>query len=217
MMGIRGLVARRLLARPNTRSVTHQLRRRRFERFLREVGVKPEDRILDVGGYPYFWHGSGLERNVTILNVQLPPTRERPFTWILGDACRMRMFPDKAFDVVFSNSVIEHVGDVERQAAMAGEVRRVARRYWVQTPYKHFPIEAHFVFPCFQYLPGPFREVVARAWPFSYAKMLGLDPMQEARHIWLLDRRRMRALFPDADLLVERFAGLTKSLIAVQR
>jgi len=175
------------------------------------------DRILDVGGYAYFWDGSGLEQNVTILNVQLPQVRKGPFEWVEGDACCMGMFADQSFDVVFSNSVIEHVGAFERQAAMAREVRRVAGRFWVQTPYKHFPIEAHFVFPGFQYLPARLREVVAKGWPFSYAKMLGLDPIQEARHIWLLDRRRMSALFPDAELLLERFAGLPKALIAVHR
>ena len=70
---IREFVRRKLLARPNTGSVTHPLRRRRFERFLSELRVGPRDRILDVGGSPYFWNESGLEGSVTILNAQLPP------------------------------------------------------------------------------------------------------------------------------------------------
>jgi len=172
---------------------------------------------LDVGGSPYFWRESGLEGRVTILNVQLPAVQEGPFEWVQGDACSMSMFANRAFDVAFSNSVIEHVGPFQRQAAMAGEVRRVGKRCWVQTPYKHFPVEAHFVFPGFQYLPLRLREAVARVWPFSYAKMLGLDPVRDARNIWLLDRRQMKTLFPDADILVEWFVGLPKSLIAVYR
>ncbi len=217
MRGVSRFVASRLVARPDPRSITHRIRRRRFERFLRELEVKPHDRILDVGGSPYFWRGSGLEAKVTILNTRLPEVQEAPFQWVYGDACAMTEFDDLVFDVVFSNSVIEHVGGSQRQSAMAAEVRRVGKRYWVQTPYKHFPVEPHFLFPAFQYFPRPIKVFISRIWPFSYARIHGLDPLEDIRDIRLLNRRELQALFPDADVLVERLGGLVKSLIAVRR
>ena len=73
----------------------------------------------------------------------------------VGDAVDMPGISDGAFDVVFSNSVIEHVETYENQRRMAAEIRRVGRRYFVQTPNRHFPLEPHFLVPGFQLLPYP--------------------------------------------------------------
>jgi hypothetical protein len=198
------------------RPSTSSFRVKRLQLFLKLLEVKPTDQILDVGGRPDTWGGTGLEGNVTILNIDLPESRPQPFRWIASDACEMTALRDHSFDIVFSNSVIEHVGDFGRQEMMAHEVRRVGRKYWVQTPYKHFPIEIHFLFPFYQYLPRPLRIGVGRVRPFSHAQVLGLDPIQAADDICLLDRTGFRLLFTDAQILSERFCGLTKSLIAVR-
>ena len=194
-------------------NINNQFRQIRFQNFLERLQVTAQDKILDVGGYQHFWEGSNLEKNVTILNIELPQQQPAPFTWVQGDACAMTMFQDQQFDIVFSNSVIEHVGNMARQQLFAQEVQRVAKRYWVQTPYKHFPIEPHFVFPFYQYLPRQLRNFIAKVWPFSFAKMLNLDPIAEAEHIWLLGKRDLRTLFRNAELYNENFMGLTKSLI----
>lgn len=194
-------------------TVNNKFRQVRFQNFLEKLQVTAQDKILDVGGYQHFWEGSNLEKNVTILNIELPQQQPAPFTWVQGDACAMTMFQDQQFDIVFSNSVIEHVGDMARQQMFAQEVQRVAKKYWVQTPYKHFPIEPHFVFPFYQYLPHQTRNFIAKVWPFSFAKMLNLDPIAEAEHIWLLGKRDLRTLFRNAELYHENFMGLTKSLI----
>ena len=176
--------------------------------------VVKTDLILDVGGSPYFWEGSGLEYNVTILNVSLPSPRSQIYHWVQGDACDMPMFDNQSFDIVFSNSVIEHVGDLDRQLQMAEEIRRVGKRYWVQTPYKHFPVEPHFVFPFFQYLPYPMRIFVAQYWPFSFAKRQKRDPRSDVDSIWLLNNIQMKALFNDSIIHEEKLLGMTKSIIA---
>lgn len=200
----------------DTRTLASPFRKKRFQEFLEVLEVGADDSILDVGGLATTWEGTGLEQNVTILNLGLSENCPKPFRWIEADACAMDMIDDQCFDIVFSNSVIEHVGGLTRQRKLAKEIRRVGKKYWVQTPYKHFPLEVHFLFPFYQYLPHDFRIAVAKAWPFSYSKQLDLDPVYEAEHIWLLDRRRFRTLFPDAQILSEKFMGLTKSLIAVK-
>jgi len=59
----------------------------------------------------------------------------------------LQLNQDGEFDLVFSNSVIEHVGDFERMRQFVHEARRVAKSYWIQTPSKWFPIEPHCGMP----------------------------------------------------------------------
>jgi len=193
----------------------NNFRNKRFDLFIKLFNVKYGDKILDVGGYSYTWEGSGLEKNVTLLNLDKPRIVS-PFKYIIGDARDMTMFDDKYFDIIFSNSVIEHVGNYEEQKKMSQEIRRVAKKYWVQTPYKHFPIEIHFLFPYFQYLPLSLKLIIAKTWPFSFSKKLGLDPKTTVENIWLLNIREFKSLFYDAEIEKEKFLGLYKSLIAIK-
>jgi hypothetical protein len=128
----------------------------------------------------------------------------------------MNQFADHQFDVVFSNSVIEHLGTIEDQRRMAREVQRVADRHFVQTPNRYFPIEPHFLFPCFQFLP-----LRVQVWLLMHRRMGYYDRVDSrksaaatARSIRLLDARELRALFPGSRILRERFFGITKSLMA---
>lgn len=52
-------------------------------------------------------------------------------------------FRDGAFDVCWSNAVLEHVGGEDAQVAFLKEIRRVARRGFVTTPNRCFPVEVH--------------------------------------------------------------------------
>jgi hypothetical protein len=101
---------------------------------------------------------------------------------------------------------------------MAQEVRRLAPRYFVQTPNFWFPVEPHFRLPFIHWLPEPWRAsiVMRRACGF-YPRARSCN---EARCIIddarLIDARAMSELFPDAVIERERFAGFTKSLIAIR-
>jgi hypothetical protein len=123
---------------------------------------------------------------------------------------------DRSFDIVFSNSVIEHVGDHHDQLRMAEEVRRVGKRYFVQTPNKYFPIEPHFLFPFFQFLPLGLR--VRLMQNFHLGWFPKTPERQKAREIVtgirLLDRCEFRSLFPDATIYDEKVLGITKSFVA---
>jgi hypothetical protein len=194
-----------------------RFRTNRFVEFLRMLHVDKESKIIDLGGYSHSWEAYEFKYNVTIVNLKLPKHQEKEFHWIEADACNLALIGDKTYDIVFSNSVIEHVGDFSRQIRMANEIRRIGKKYWVQTPYRHFPLEIHFLFPFFQYLPIGLKYLIARIWPFSFAKKLHLDPIQEMQNIWSLDYEQMKKLFPDAILEKEKICGLTKSLIAYRK
>jgi SAM-dependent methyltransferase len=186
------------------------------------LGITANTRILDVGGTSANWELLRVRPQVIILNLPraMEPSEDgRP--WIFADG-RHLPFRDKSFDVVFSNSVIEHVGDFVRQEQFATEIARVGVHYFVQTPNRWFPVEHHLLTPLIHFLPrrwqqrlvGKFTiwEWIARPRPDQRAFFLE----HYLHDIRLLDSRAMRRLFPDARLIRERFLGLTKSLIAVR-
>ncbi len=145
-------------------SLATNLRRQRVSVFNSLLKSIPGPlKILDVGGTNIFWESIGFVNQgvgkveITIMNVQENTASHPIFNSVVGDARNMKEFKDQQFDVVFSNSVIEHVGDYNDQLKMADEIRRVGKRYFVQTPNLYFPIEPHFVFPFFQFLPLGFK------------------------------------------------------------
>jgi Methyltransferase domain len=184
-------------------------------------------RILDVGGTYNFWHTWRDEidwSRTEIVCVNYDPTHfehgssETRVTMIKGDARDLGQFQNNAFDIVFSNSVIEHVGLWHDMEAMARQVRRIAPRYMVQTPNFWFPIEPHARFPFLHWLPEPwaYRIVMMRKcgfWPKAQTVTQAVIAVQSAR---MIDFRQMRELFNDAVIERERFLGLTKSLVAVR-
>lgn len=189
-------------------------RKNRLEIFLSNFKIEKSTKILDVGGIEETWIGTGLEENVTILN--LVNCGDSKILKIVGDARDLSMFPDKCFDIIFSNSVIEHVGGDSEKKSMADEIIRVAKKYWVQTPNKNFPIEIHFMFPFFLFLPHQFKKIIAKYWPFSMAKIFELDPLKELEDLQLLNKTELQSLFPEAIILPEKYFLLNKSLIAIK-
>ena len=128
----------------------------------------------------------------------------------------MSEIADLEFDVVFSNSVIEHLFTWDNQMLMAHEIRRVGKRYFVQTPNKHFLLEPHFYVPGFQYLPVDVRAGLARRFALGYHERARTEEeaMQMVREIRRLSASELKTLFPEARILRERLGGYTKSLIA---
>lgn len=174
-------------------------------------------RVLDLGGRPGFWLTAPV-RPAHVLSVNLAE-HARPADWIdtrAADACDLP--PDLLtgrFDLVVSNSVIEHVGGHHRREQFAANVRAVAPHHWVQTPYRYFPVEPHWLFPGQQFLATPLKARLSRRWTHGY--MHAADDaaaVSGALSIELLGITEMRHYFPDADIVPERFAGLVKSIIA---
>jgi SAM-dependent methyltransferase len=193
-----------------------------MQRFLREFNITSETRVLDVGGTPDTWEPLAQRPRVTLLNT--PRTKEDfagASAWVAGDG-RALPFRDRAFDVVFSNSVIEHVGDLESQQRFAREISRVGRAYWVQTPNRWFPVEQHLLTPLVHWLPKSWqRRIVPRFTLWSALVRPSADRREfYLRHylddVRLLDAREVAAFFPGARVLRERILGWTKSLIAIR-
>lgn len=201
--------------------ISAHFRRRRMHRFAAELGIGPETRILDIGGTPDYWNLLPHRPRVTLLNTPRARGDVGDTAWVAGDG-RQLPFRDAAFDVVFSNSVIEHVGDAASQKRFADEVQRVGRRYWVQTPNRWFPVEQHLLTPFIHWLPKRWqRAIVPRANLWS----LLVPTTPDRKHFYiehylsevrLLSASEVRALFPGARIIRERFCWLTKSFVAAK-
>jgi hypothetical protein len=200
-----------------------RLRRKRFELFLDLLTLCPDTRslkILDVGGTQEFWDSMGFadaNHTIVLLNMNASKTSRGNFVSVTGDA-RSMPFRDAVFDVVFSNSVIEHVGFLDQQRCMANEVQRVGQRFFIQTPNVFFPIEPHFLFPFFHWLPVAWRVFLVRR--FSLGWMPREHDLNRAEElvisIRLFRKAELQSLFPDAVIWREKFWGLTKSLVAIK-
>ena len=188
-------------------------RRKRMENYVKRMGLREGMSVLDLGGQPMIWESVRAPLTITILN--LPGVAENKavsrheIDFVEGDACKVTGLDESRFDTVFSNSVIEHVGPPEKQAEFAGEVRRLGKSYWVQTPSKWFPVEAHCGMPFWWFYPSRLRRHFLDRWR---AKLPGWAGMVEGTRF--LTRGEMERLFPEATIWVETFLGVPKSYVA---
>lgn len=198
-------------------------RRRRMRTFYAMFRPSAQTRLLDIGGAPNTWIAEShyeAKFPVTLVNLRFPDPAvltDGRFTAVDGDATDLP-FPDASFDIAFSNSVIEHMTTWERQQAFAAEACRVAKKLWIQTPARSFPLEPHLLAPFFQYLPRRMQTRLARHFTLwgLLTKPSPARVEEMLSDIRLLTFREMKRLFPGCRILKERVLGLTKSYVAVR-
>ena len=217
------MIHKRFADNTSAESVATRLRRQRFEILLEMIQGFPQPvAILDIGGTQQYWDmmianvSFSQQIVVTLLNSE-PVISTRPnFIALVGDGRAMPQFGDYQFDIVFSNSTIEHVGNIEDQRAMANEIMRVGQKYYIQTPNRYFPIEPHFVFPFFQFLPISLRIWLVQHFDLGWFPKIPnrSEAMKEVSSIRLLNGSEVETLFPNATIFREKFWHITKSFVA---
>jgi hypothetical protein len=204
-------------------SIGNRMRARRFRLFSELIdSLARPVRIIDLGGTSAFW----MNRNwndrediqITIVNLQLEAKLADNLHPTVGDATALSAFDNDSFDVVFSNSVIEHLFTLDAQRKMAAEVQRLAPAFWVQTPNYWFPMEPHFHLLGWQWLPEPVRVALIQrrrcGWRGPCANRdVALRAVREVR---LMTHRELRDSFPHAHVWREKMLGLTKSYVVYQ-
>ena len=201
-------------------SIGDRFRAKRFAFFEKCLAqIEGTARILDLGGTVYFWENRGWLNNpkvdITLLNLEAEDTGATNIQSVAGSAIDLSSYQDNAFDIVFSNSVIEHLYTWDNQVKMAKESRRVGQYHFVQTPNKYFFIEPHYRLPFFDAVPDKIAYQILTKTPIAHGKRW--EP--EMAKTWLaelrlLSKKEVRTLFPDSLLYVETFLGMTKSFTA---
>jgi len=177
-------------------------------------------KILDLGGNVFYWQNIDLSNisNITIQNLKSNTIEQsrryvgdtEVFHFEVGDATNLREYHDQSIDLIHSNSVIEHVGRWPVMWRMAKEVRRVGRAGWIQTPAWEFPIEIHSKLPFVHWFGNPIRTsalVAKKRWRHAsyHHRRSYVDDIN------MVTYREMQVLFPDLDILIERFLLFPKS------
>ena len=208
------------------------MRTRRLAPLIGLIGkihaAKGAVRILDVGGRETYWRAVDasffrkMSVSITILNLPCDLSGEPNdiFDYAVGDACDLSQYQDREFDIVHSNSVIEHVGNWDRIKAFARETSRVAPNLFIQTPYFWFPVEPHFIKPFHHWLPKSLRVAMwlrFRMGERGRARNIDQAMRQLDDEPYLLDMRMYKFLYPDCRIIRERFFLLTKSMIAYRQ
>ena len=219
------------------RAFSRRAREKRAKLFRESFVLDEHTRILDLGSESganihAVLHGTPVRpQNVYIADIRPQLIAEGHARYgyvpVLVDEAAPLPFPDGYFDIVFCSSVIEHVTlpkkeiwreysgrrfrerSRQRQIEFAREIARLGRQFFVQTPYRHFPIEPHSWLPFVAWLPRWALLPVLRLSHVVWVTRTNPD-------WYLLDKREMAETFRDARLLEEKWLGLTKSLMAVK-
>lgn len=207
-------------------SFVNQFRQKRFE--LLKNGIEKliqndHFKILDIGGDIQYWKNIGWQHpacKIHLLNLyasEIPQNEISQFSSSVGNGLALD-YKKGDVDLIFSNSVIEHVGSYENQQIFANEIRRVSDKYIVQTPSIWFPLEPHSLIPFFQFLPHPMRAILIMIFNINYfPKAKTYHAAIIVSHSTLMfTYKRFRQLFPEAEIQVERFLGIPKSYTAIK-
>lgn len=197
--------------------IQRYFRRSRMRWFVTRFDIRDTTRIVDIGGTPFNWDLIAAKPQVTMVNIDGEDWHKANLRYVVYDGVTLP-FADRQFDVAYSNSVIEHVGDWSRIEQFSREIRRMAPGYYVQTPNRRFIVEPHIMGIVVHWFAFPVARRLVR-----YLSLWGLRerPSQEQidrqlRGTHLLTTADMRRLFPDAEIRKERVLGMTKSIIAAK-
>jgi len=210
----------KLLDLNNKKSIVAKFRKKRDIQFKQVADfLEKKVTILDVGGTEQYWKNLGycgdLRYEITLLNLYETESSCSNMQCVKGDGRNLTQFQDKEFDIVFSNSVLEHVGGFEDQNRMAIEMRRVGKSYFLQTPHRFIPLEPHFVFPFFQILPEKIKLFLVQHLNLGYFNRIKNPHEAECliRSIRLLNKRELKMLFPEAMIREEKIFGIPYSFL----
>lgn len=201
--------------------VSEHNRKRKWRTFTEIIRPTPDLRVLDVGycdqetvetdnfiekHYPY-------PRMLTALGTEAPTIfRDRypEVNCIQYDGATFP-FRDSSFDVCWSNAVIEHVGDRAAQLRFLQEISRVARRAFITTPNRFFPIEVHTRTPLLHLLPKPvfdsYLRKIGKAWATGeYMNLLSQGDLRRLLH---------EAGINDFRILKNKLLGFTLDFVVI--
>ncbi len=203
--------------------LSQRSRQVKMDLFQRYLSVQGTERVLDIGSQLDPQAEQVLERfpdrsritatNLVPEHLQAIAAAYPGVHAVLSDA-RCLPFHDKQFDIVYSNAVIEHVGDLCDQQRMADEVRRVGKRWFLTTPNRWYPFEFHVRMPLISWLPPRWMHKAARVWGYDHIQRR-YKSGNDYSDVQLLTAAQLRRMFPDSLVLKPRVTFWPETLVIV--
>lgn len=205
----------------NVNSVSYKLRNRRKILFLEFISnLKRPVKILDLGGSEYFWRNLNLinlnDIQILLLNTEFQDVKNfSNIDFINKDVRDLSEFSDNEFDVVHSNSLIEHLSTYDEQKKLAAEIQRIGKNYFIQTPNYYFPVEPHFLYPFFQFFSKEKKIALIQKKDLGwYKKQENMDKAEAlASSIRLMKKSELENIFKNPKIHSEKYFLFTKSFI----
>jgi SAM-dependent methyltransferase len=203
------------VSRERKLALFHDLMRPESRLRVLDVGaeVDPADRQEQQFIDRYPWKEALGALNISPEHVRAIKERYPAVDARAGDA-RQIPWPDKSFDIVWSNAVIEHVGNFEDQQRMAREIMRVGKRWFVTTPNRWYPYEFHLRLPFVTWLPWHGYVRCGRLVRYNHVEgkyTWGAGPAD----IRLLSAAELARCFPGSRIIKQRVTFMPETLIAV--
>lgn len=190
-------------------------RKRKYRLFLEQLNPSETDLILDVGfcNVEYSEVDNFLEKNypyphnITALGIDNDDLFHSRYPCVKTFSYDGKIFPfeNQTFNIGWSNAVIEHVGDEERQILYLKELVRTCKKVYFTTPNRYFPIELHTRLPLIHWLPKKLFDVLLSFTPKRWAS---------GDYMYLLSYIKIRKLLKQAGIdryriFKNRFLGYT--------
>jgi ubiquinone/menaquinone biosynthesis C-methylase UbiE len=199
------------------KNLSYKSRTKKFDLLRSVFEARPNDRVLDIGAsgevflrytfediYPYperIVAGGATLHEIASTRRIYPRAQYAVF-----DGCRLP-FPDKSFDLAFSNAVIEHILGDGQQERFAKEIMRVGKSWFVTTPNFWYPFESHYHLPFIQFMPRPLEREYNRL----FGTHIGKGDVQD---LALLSACQMGRLFPVSEIRKVRVTFWPETLVA---
>ncbi len=202
--------------------ISAKSRKRKYEQFLKLILPNKEETILDVGvnTEEYSDTDNYLEKfysfpeNITAVGLgDFSEFQKRyPKVRVLQTDGRALPFTENEFSIVYSNAVIEHVGNDTDQVRFLEELYRVSTRGYITTPNRLFPIEVHTRIPLLHILlPKNIFDVVLRSIGKGWAAGDYMNLLSERD----LRERLQKAGITSYTVIKNRFFGLPMTFTVV--
>ena len=183
---------------------SYKARKKIFSLFMELIKPGPDTSVIDLGVtpdnsqkdsnffeklYPYKDKiiAAGIE-DASFLASEFPGVK-----FMKIEAAGRLPFNDNEFDVLFCSAVLEHVGQREKQAEFIGECARIAKRFFITTPDRRFPIEFHTILPLIHWLPQALHQQILRR--------LGMDFWSHTENLNLLTPAELSRMMPDCKMV----------------
>jgi ubiquinone/menaquinone biosynthesis C-methylase UbiE len=201
-------------------------RERKLELFEKQVSPAAHEKVLDLGAQVssnpadvqfidrYPWKENITAANISQDFLDVVKKRYPSIHTELADARRLP-WPDKHFDIVFSNAVIEHVGDFADQRQMASEIMRVGKRWFITTPNRWYPFEFHMRMPLVTWLPGQFYLRFSKIVHYSPYLRKYIFGRRYGGQLRLMSARDLKKCFPSSRIIRQRVTFMAETLIVV--